>query len=292
MVYAVWNFTTFYVVGDIVQYLAGVYECFADNINQQPDLFPGSWTEIGGLGAVNAVGAGTGISVNSALPTNPIVSINVASADARLTITNGTGTQRILNNNCPISIGAGNGLIDSGTNATGRFVGLPFIGTPGVYNSPSVIQTDPEGRVISCVSGNPLQAITSFAYTDTINSIPTTSGTTVSGNIFVAPATGMYLFLFSYVFQNSATVGVQMDATLGNSIQAYTFNAPATFSASSYLNQLTTIPAGATNIQQYQLVDFATLLAGSTHQLRVLITNASSVSWDNLAVSVRIIQLC
>jgi hypothetical protein len=83
-----------------------------------------------------------------------------------------------------------------------------------------------------------------------------------------------------------------MDATLGNSIQAYTFNAPATFSASSYLNQLTTISAGATNIQQYQLVDFNTLLAGSTHQLRVLITNASSVSWDNLAVSVRIIQLC
>lgn len=153
MVYAEWNPNTYYLTGDIVQYLAGIYEALSNNVNQVPPTFPAIWTQIGGAGGVNAITAGAGVSVNPVPPVNPTVSLNLTSADARLTITNGVGTQRILNNNCPISVGAGPSLTASGTNATGITIDMPNVGAAATTTFPTSITTDAKGRVSAVVAG-------------------------------------------------------------------------------------------------------------------------------------------
>jgi hypothetical protein len=152
-VYAEWSPTTYYVVGDIVEYLAGIYEALTINFNSVPPTNPGDWNQIGGTGGVNAINAGIGISVNPIPAVNPTVSINLASSDARLTITNGIGTQRILNNNCVASVSAGTALTASGTNPTGITIDMPNVGTAGTYAFPSSITTDTKGRISAITSG-------------------------------------------------------------------------------------------------------------------------------------------
>jgi hypothetical protein len=173
MVYAEWNATTYYITGDIVQYLAGVYEALSTNINQIPPSFPAIWNQIGGSGGVNAITAGTGISVNPVPPINPTVSINLASADARLTITNGVGTQRILNNQCPISVGAGPALTASGTNPTGITIDMPNVGVAGTSAFPTSITTDAKGRVSAITAGSAPVASVNAGTAITITGPPT-----------------------------------------------------------------------------------------------------------------------
>jgi hypothetical protein len=153
MVYAEWSPTTYYVVGDIVEYLASIYESLTTNYNRVPPTNPGDWNQIGGGGAVSAINAGVGIAVNPVPPANPTVSINLTSADARLTITNGIGTQRILNNQCPISVAGGTSLTTTGTNATGITIDMPNVGTAGTSAFPTSITTDAQGRVSAITAG-------------------------------------------------------------------------------------------------------------------------------------------
>lgn len=174
MVYAEWNPGTYYLIGDIVQYLAGVYDAIAVNINQQPDISPLFWNQIGGSGGVNAIVAGAGVSVVAVPPTNPTVSLNLTSADARLTITNGIGTQRILTNNSPITVASGPALTTTGTNITGIVIDMPNVGTAGTSAFPTSITTDANGRVSAVVPGvQPVVSVASGGSGITITGTPT-----------------------------------------------------------------------------------------------------------------------
>lgn len=171
-IYAEWNPATFYITGDIVQYLAAIYEALSNNNNIVPLGNPLIWDQIGGSGGVNAIAAGPGISVNPVPPVNPTVSINLASSDARLTITNGIGTQRILNNQCPISVSAGPSLTASGVNLTGITIDMPNVGVAGTSAFPTSITTDAKGRVSAITAGSAPVASVSAGTGITIGGVP------------------------------------------------------------------------------------------------------------------------
>lgn len=132
--YAEWNNTTYYIVNDVVDYQGSIYTCIANNVNQIPSLFPGSWTLTGGGAVVLGLVAGAGISVNAVPPTNPTISTNLTTpvGDGRLTITPGIGTQLVLTNTCPASIAPGAGISITGTNPTGLTINNTGIQTLGV----------------------------------------------------------------------------------------------------------------------------------------------------------------
>jgi hypothetical protein len=237
MVYAEWSPTTYYVIGDIVQYLANVYEAIANNNNKDPPTFPAFWTQIGGTGAVSAITAGAGISVNNALPTNPVVSYNLTSADSRLTITNGIGTQRILNNNCVASVSAGTGLTSTGTPTTGITLAMANVGTAGTYAYPTSVSTDAQGRVSAITGGfPPVQAIatgpgitiTGPASTPTINNVGLlglTSGNAGTGITIGGTSTNPTITNAGLLGLTSANAGTNI--TIGGTPTAPVINATA-----------------------------------------------------------------
>jgi hypothetical protein len=159
--YAQWNPAATYTVYDIVDYDAKVWVSLANlNLNKQPDISPAFWSQIGGGGAISTINGGAGITVVG-VGSSRTVSTNLASADGRLTITPGTGSQLVLTNTGPFSVGAGNGLTASGANLTGITLAMPNVGTPAAYAYPTSITTDAQGRVTAAVAGSaPVASVT------------------------------------------------------------------------------------------------------------------------------------
>lgn len=172
--YAVWVNSTYYNTADIVEYLGNLYRALSPNVNKQPTLFPAIWALDGGT-AVLGITAGAGITVNPVPATNPTVSTNLSSADGRLTITPGFGTNLVLTNTCPASIGAGAGINITGTPATGITVnntgiqtlavgaGLSSTGgvTPTIANTGVIGVTAGAGITINPLGGGVFQLIAS-----------------------------------------------------------------------------------------------------------------------------------
>ena len=122
MSYAEWNNFTTYATNDIVAYVGNLYISLqTPNLNQQPDTSPTFWAQIGGGSVVSSIVAGGGISVGGS-STNPIVSTNITSANAGLTITSGVGTNRVYANTGVLGLTAGSGIGISGANDTGLTV--------------------------------------------------------------------------------------------------------------------------------------------------------------------------
>lgn len=152
--YANWNPATTYSTNDIVDYDAKIWVSLQNaNLNKQPDISPTFWSQIGGGGVISSIVAGNGIAVSGS-GSSRIVATNLASADSRLTLTAGTGTQIVLTNTCPASVAAGNGLALTGTNPTGITLSMPNVGTPNTYAYPTSITTDTQGRVSAITAGS------------------------------------------------------------------------------------------------------------------------------------------
>ena len=152
--YANWNPATTYSTNDIVDYDARIWVSLTNaNLNHIPTTSPTWWSQIGGGGVISSIVAGNGITVSGG-GSSRVVATNLASADARLTITSGVGTQLVLTNTCPAAVAAGTGLSLAGTNPTGLTLSMPNVGTAATSAYPSSITTDAQGRVSAVVAGS------------------------------------------------------------------------------------------------------------------------------------------
>lgn len=198
--YANWNPATTYSTNDIVDYDAKIWVSLTNaNLNNIPSTSPTFWSQIGGGGVISSIVAGNGITVSGS-GSSRIVATNLASADARLTLTAGTGTQIVLTNTCPAAVAAGTGLALAGTNPTGLTLSMPNVGTAATSAYPSSITTDAQGRVSAVVAGSaPVASVsagTNITITGTAtNPIINATSSSAGAKLFLqefSPATNLW----------------------------------------------------------------------------------------------------
>ncbi len=114
--YADWNPTTTYSANDIVNSAGAIYISLSTpNLNHQPNVSPTFWAIIGGGGTgtgVQSITAGAGI-LTSGGSSTPTITANFQNG-VGISITAGTGTQRVINATGVANITVGAGLSTTG----------------------------------------------------------------------------------------------------------------------------------------------------------------------------------
>jgi hypothetical protein len=115
--YAQWNPATTYPADEIVSYASALWQSLQTTTNNQPNISPLYWTQVGGGGAVSSIVAGTGISVSgtSTVTVSNTGVLSVASAGTGITI-GGTASAPTVQNDGVLSVAsAGTGITIGGT---------------------------------------------------------------------------------------------------------------------------------------------------------------------------------
>jgi hypothetical protein len=115
--YAQWSPFTTYPPGEIVSYASALWQSLQITTNNQPNISPTFWSQVGGSGGVSSIVAGTGISVSgtSTVTVSNTGVLSVASAGAGITI-GGTASAPTVQNDGVLSVtSAGAGITIGGT---------------------------------------------------------------------------------------------------------------------------------------------------------------------------------